>query len=264
MHNRGTIRTHHKAFTLIELLVVIAIICILLSILLPALGQMKILAQRAYCKTNLRSLAQGDCSYAAEHRTKFSNAWKWVSNSPWDPTREEHIEEGTLWPYMGGNIKAYACPRGVGLLAPPPGSSGETMVRTYCKNWNSGSAWNGYTQEKTLSTLQDACGFVLFAEENSFKLQGLSTYTINDGALYAPPRSPQVDCLATFHESDDIEKGVSYAGFADGHVDKVSAHGQPIRADYHYTNGVTRNAFFSATSRWLTDGVRNPEIEAVE
>jgi prepilin-type N-terminal cleavage/methylation domain-containing protein len=44
----------HKKFTLLELLVVVAIIGILISILLPAMGNARLKGQQAVCMSNLK------------------------------------------------------------------------------------------------------------------------------------------------------------------------------------------------------------------
>lgn len=57
-----------RGFTLIELLVVVAIIALLLSILLPALGNAREQGRRAVCSTHLRSLIQAMIYYAGDNR----------------------------------------------------------------------------------------------------------------------------------------------------------------------------------------------------
>jgi len=58
-----------KGFTLIELLVVIAIIALLMSILMPALAQVRELAQRVVCGSNLKGIGTAMVVYANEDET---------------------------------------------------------------------------------------------------------------------------------------------------------------------------------------------------
>ncbi len=56
-----------SAFTLIELLVVISIIAILASMLLPAVGMIRDMAQSAKCGSNLRQYQMAAIAYAADN-----------------------------------------------------------------------------------------------------------------------------------------------------------------------------------------------------
>ncbi|MFG0249174.1 MAG: type II secretion system protein [Phycisphaeraceae bacterium JB051] len=61
------------AFTLIELLVVISIIAMLISILLPALGQAREAARRAECLARIKTLVFVNYTYAQDHKQTWVN-----------------------------------------------------------------------------------------------------------------------------------------------------------------------------------------------
>ncbi|HLP85903.1 MAG TPA: prepilin-type N-terminal cleavage/methylation domain-containing protein [Phycisphaerales bacterium] len=64
-------------FTLIELLVVIAIIALLISLLLPALGQWRQTGRNLICQTNMKNQGISTHSYASDYRDKlYSFSWR--------------------------------------------------------------------------------------------------------------------------------------------------------------------------------------------
>jgi len=126
-------RTRRQGFTLIELLVVVAIIALLLSILLPALSRAKRHVREVMCRSNLRQLAVGYTSYAAEWKGFLPGSdldatpdpaaphgyrtYCWLGTHPYtsqwgygghDP--QQAPQRGTLFAYCGRDTNVYKCP----------------------------------------------------------------------------------------------------------------------------------------------------------
>jgi prepilin-type N-terminal cleavage/methylation domain-containing protein/prepilin-type processing-associated H-X9-DG protein len=91
------------AFTLIELIVVISIIALLLSIIAPTLGRVKMKAEQIVCANNLKQIHMAFDLYLANYDDTYpcvedanDKPWLWMGRG-WRPLIE---------PYIGGNIDA--------------------------------------------------------------------------------------------------------------------------------------------------------------
>jgi len=71
-HTRSRFGCSCAAFTLIELLVVVSIIALLISLLLPSLKRARQLAKSVMCLANIKAIAAGSLTYAAEDQHEQS------------------------------------------------------------------------------------------------------------------------------------------------------------------------------------------------
>lgn len=107
-------------FTLIELLVVISVIAVLMGILMPVLGRVREVGQRAVCLSNLRQLTLAWILYAEENDGRLVNGVgfeiatqggktvkRWLGTAFQFPENRSAIldnpDKGALWPFVYRN-----------------------------------------------------------------------------------------------------------------------------------------------------------------
>ena len=101
-----------RGFTLIELLVVVAIIALLISILLPALGNARSQAKEAMCRSNLHQLALATVRYSDDNEGRLPYIdHTMVGTTPTSRRQYDQIFE--LYLYIQ-SLKIYKCPSAAG------------------------------------------------------------------------------------------------------------------------------------------------------
>lgn len=230
-----------KAFTLIELLVVIAIIAILASLLLPALAAAKRKAQTTSCLNNKKQMMIAWKMYANDFggflviNDKGFELNSWIGNSgtmDWNSanynTNDLLLQQGSMGPYVGNNIKVYTCPgdnipsdNGIRVRSiSMNGQVGNPNTKSFNDNFAQG--WKMYQKENDFTP--DASRIWVFCDE--------AFWTMNDGWLEMNLQSPGFpDCPAAYHG------GVNCFGFADGHGEVHKWIG-PYKVDANNPTGI--------------------------
>ena len=215
-------------FTLVELLAVIAIISILVTILVPYLGQARELANRARCQANTKVLAQAAVAYC--------DMWKCLSPFGWGPNYQNlrspynyqvlflWYERPLLGQYFGETVDGnwpggWSPPKKSVLRCPSRAAWAGLDPRTTWIAYNSNMAydcdplnaghgpyWRGPRLDEVVT---GAYRFVLFADG-----RGSSVYYIGNTA-YADGSYDETNSGST---TDGRHNGGCNFGFLDGHV----------------------------------------------
>lgn len=213
-----------QGFTLIELLVVIAIIALLLAIVVPALSKAKTYAEEILCKSNLHQYHIATELYANANKDFYPDPWKSLykeGNFPGEIQSycrwhnplynlDSYPEyAGPYWPYLAAT-KANVCPTFAkvasryasyhvsGSLVHDPAVAIGQVNFSYSMNSIFRKRVNGVSIPVKKTGIRSMSQTFLWAEENMWKLNGLSNQVLNDNALVIS--SEIVDIFGSFHK----------------------------------------------------------------
>jgi prepilin-type N-terminal cleavage/methylation domain-containing protein len=226
-----------RAFTLLELLIVIALIAILIALLIPAVGGVKVKSRRTLCANNLKQLALGVIMYTGDNGAAGNRA---ITNSPflsWTDYR------GLIQNYVGvtgpgsPQDKIFACPddaffydlssRGPGLVTQPLHEQADHAFTSYTFN-------AGKFTTPARSNAPPTTNYLGIAGVNLDSLRNPSrTVLIAEAPAFSPyswhdPKKPLDVPNAKFNDAKDV------ISFADGHVSyqKMYYNGSKIAWSY--------------------------------
>ena len=135
--------------------------------------------------------------------------------------------DGSLWPYLKDK-NIHMC-KTFRMLAKKTGR--ENAQYSYSMNAFLGerehSGENCYQGVVKEGEVKRPASIFFFSEENTWTIEGLSRYVINDNNLLIGSMEAR-DCFATYHNppAGDIDKGSGNLVFVDGHVGSVTADQQ--------------------------------------
>lgn len=209
-----------KAFTITEMLAVIATVCVLLTLLIPALTQAKNKSLRFNCQNNLRQLQLCSLLYSHENDdllppnqsfnaggTWRSTADSWIGNSnAYLDSDTTQIQNGLLFQFgYNRNLRLYKCPADISSVAGTP-SIRRTRSYSICSNLD-GSTNQPQLVLKKLGQIESPSRAFVFVDE--------SADSIDDGHFFLRP-FPSI--LWANLPTDRHSRGATMS-FADGHVE---------------------------------------------
>ncbi len=137
------LRATHHAFTLIELLVVVSIIALLISILLPAIGESRRQARISMCTSNMKQHGQGSVNFAAQNNDTLPHAPASDAVTPMEnlilgPRGSIALNFASeLRPYNGFAFRGAGVPT---FYSP----NNQSVVLNYSEYFKNLQGWNGY------------------------------------------------------------------------------------------------------------------------